>query len=235
MTGSSGGLATEQRFELLNAQDHGGLRLHFPRSTRLHFVQIVAGEFAAAAACCPVLLTKDATTGDFYAGAMLGFKAGECLLPTAMDRGGFEPLNLQREGFFTAGEQIAIDRNHPRFGASGEPLFDDSQPSAHLRQMQRVLGQLQAGIERTNAFIRTLCEFNLIEPIEVSMNFDDGERLTLQGLYTVSMDSLHALGDAQALKLFRQGDLHLIYVMNASLSQIGVLADKRNRRLIGSA
>ncbi len=108
-------------------------------------------------------------------------------------------------------------------------------PSAHLRQMQRVLGQLQAGIERSNTFIRTLRDFNLIEPIEVSMSFDDGERLTLQGLYTVSMDSLHALGDAQAIKLFRQGDLQRIYVMNASLSQIAVLADKRNRQLIGAA
>lgn len=235
MTASVAEPATAPRFELLNAQDHGSLRLQFPRLTRLHFVQVVIGEFAAAATCCPVLLTKDATTGDFYAGAMLGFKPGECLLPAAGDRGGFDPLNLQREGFFTAGEQIAIDRSHPRFGAAGEALFDEAQPSAHLRQMQRVLGQLQAGIERTAAFIRALRELNLIEPIEVSMNFDDGERLTLQGLYTVSMDSLHALGDAQAIKLFRQGELQLIYMMNASLSQIAVLADKRNRRLIGSA
>ncbi|MDY6944268.1 MAG: SapC family protein [Pseudomonadota bacterium] len=141
-------------------------------------------------------------------------------------------MNLQREGFFTAGEQIAIDRSHPRFAATGEPLFDEAQPSAQLRQVQRLLGQLQAGIERSHAFIRTLRE---LEPIEVSMNFDDGERLTLQGLYTVSMDSLHALGDAQALRLFRQGDLPRIYLMNASLNQIAVLAARRNRQLIGSA
>ncbi len=82
MTSPAGELASAPRFELLNAQDHGALRLQFPRSTRLHFVQVVVSEFAAAAACCPVLLTKDATTGDFYAGAMLGFKPGECLLPT---------------------------------------------------------------------------------------------------------------------------------------------------------
>jgi SapC protein len=235
MSASPGEIAVAPRFELLNAQDHGALRMQFPRVTRLHFVQIIGSEFSAAAACCPVLLTKDATTGDFYAGAMFGFKPDECLLPTAGDRGGFEPLNLQREGFFTTGEQIAIDRGHPRFAAAGEALFDESQPSAHLRQMQRVLGQLQTGIEKTQAFIRTLRELNLIEAIEVSMNFDDGERLTLQGLYTVSMDSLHALGDAQAIKLFRQGDLQRIYAMNGSLSQIAVLADKRNRLLTRSA
>jgi hypothetical protein len=228
--------ASPPRFELLNAKDHGRLRLRFPWDTNLHFVQIVVSEFAAAAACCPILFTKDATTGDFYAGVMLGFKPGECLLTSAADRGGFEPLNLQREGFFTAGAQIAIDRDHARFGAAGEPLFDEAQqPSPQLRQMQRVLGQLHEGIERTNAFIHTLLGLRLIEPIDVSMNFDDGERLTLQGLYTVSMDALHSVGDAEAVALFRRGDLQRIYTMHASLSQIAVLANKRNRLLTGAS
>lgn len=230
MTTSEPGAMTSPRFELLNAQDHGHLRLRFPRDTQLHFVQIVLGEFAAAAVCCPLLFTKDATTGDFYAGAMLGFKPGECLLKSAAERGGFEPLNFQRDGFFTAGSQIAIAPDHPRFGAAGEPLFDEAgQPSVHLRQIQRVLRQLHDGIEMTNAFIGTLLGLKLIEPIDVAMNFDDGERLTLQGLYTVSMDSLHGLGDTDALGLFRRGYLQRIYAMNASLSQMAVLASKRNR------
>lgn len=232
MLTAESGAVTPPRFELLNAQDHGHLRLRFPRDTKLHFVQIIVSEFAAAAACCPILFTKDATTGDFYAGALLGFKAGECLLSSAADRGGFEPLNVQREGFFTAGEQIAIDRDHARFGAQGEPLFDEAQqPSAHLRQMQRVLGQLHDGIARTNAFIRALLDLKLVEAIDVSLNFDDGERLTLQGLYTVSMDVLRSVGDTQAVSLFRRGDLQHIYTMHASLSQIAVLANKRNRLL----
>lgn len=232
MTTAESGAATSSRFELLNARDHGHLRFRCHRDTTLHFVQIVVSEFVAAAACCPVLFTKDATTGDFYAGAMLGFKAGECLLRSAADRSGFEPLNIQRDGFFTAGEQIAIDRGHARFGAQGELLFDEAQqPSAHLRQMQRVLRQLHEGVAQTNAFIRVLLDLKLIEPIEVSLNFDDGERLSLQGLYTVSMDALHSLWDTEAIALFRRGDLQRIYTMHASLGQIGVLAYKRNRLL----
>lgn len=234
MTSPAGDAALATRFELLNPQDHGSLRLQVPRATRLHFVQIVLSEFARAAACSPILLTKDASTGNFYAGAMLGFKVGECLLPTVEERGGFNPLNLQRDGFFTAGEQIAIDRNHARFGGTGDPLFDEAQqPSAQLRQIQRVLGQLHVGIEKTNAFIRTLLSLNLVEPVAVSMSFDDGERITLEGLYTVSMDRLHAIADAQALGLFREGYLQGAYIMNASLAQIAALAEKRNRRLVG--
>ena len=65
-----------------------------------------------------------------------------------------------------------------------------------MRQIQRVLGQLQEALSKTDAFIATLARLKLIEPIEVSLSFDDGERLNLQGLYTVSMDSLQSLADA---------------------------------------
>ncbi len=147
-------------------------------------MQIVAGEFAAAAASCPVLFTKEAVTGTFFAGAMFAFKPGEAFLHEEGDRGGFTPLSLQRDGFFIAGEHIAIDRNSSRFSETeGEPLFDGTnQPGIGLRRIQRTLGQLKAGLDVTDRFIRALAELKLIEPIDISLNFDTGgERLTLQG------------------------------------------------------
>jgi hypothetical protein len=221
------------RYEPLNPQDHGRLRVRPRTGTDPHFVQIVASEFAAAAASSPILFTKNPESGSFYAGAMFGFKPSEPALKSAAERGGFEPLSLQREGFFISGERIVIDRDHPRFSdTEGELLFDESQESSvRLRQMQRVLGQLHAGIETTNAFVRALVEFKLIEPVNVSLAFDDGEKLTLQSLYTVSLDSLHALDDAAALRLFRAGHLQLAYIMAGSLHQIRTLAQLRNNRL----
>lgn len=220
------------KFELLNAQDHRDLRVGFRRDSRQHFVRIVVDEFMAAAVCCPIMLTKDASSGDFYATALLGFKPGECVLRNAAERGGFEPLNFQREGFFTCGEAIAIDRANARFGQQGDLLFDDAQqPSARLRQIQRVLNRLQDGAQKTDRFIRVLLNLKLVEPIDVAMNFDDGERIVLKGLYTVSMDSLQALSSADILLLFRSGDLQRIYAMHASLGRIAVLAEQRNRLL----
>lgn len=227
---------TPSRFELLNAEGHGKLRFSTRVDNDAHFVQIVASEFAAAAARCPILITKDASTGNFYIGAMLGFKPGQCLLPTVEERAGFQPLNFRRDGFFISGEQIAIDVNSSRFSQTdGQPLFDEGgQPSAELRQIQRLLGQVQESLKQTDAFIATLARLKLIEPIEVSLSFDDGEQLNLQGLYTVSMDSLRALSDADVLALFKSGDLQRIYVMNASLTQLGSLADKRNRQILAT-
>jgi len=225
--------ATEsmRRLELLNADAHGHLRMRSSSAACPHFVQIVVNEFGAAAASCPILFTKEATTGQFYAGALFGFKPGESFLPETLERGGFNPLNLQRDGFFISGEDIAIDLDSPRFSdTEGEPLFDPArQPSASLRQIQRVLGQLQAGTDMTQAFIRELTGLKLIEPIDVQLNFTGGERITLEGLYTVSLDRIRELDDTSAVRLLRSGYLHLAYTMNVSLKQLPIFAHLRNQ------
>jgi hypothetical protein len=226
--------ASVSQIELLDPQLHRHLRLRPLGEDTPHFVQIVASEFAGAAASCPILFTKDSTTGSFFAGAMFGFKPGEGYLKDSADPGGFSPLSMQRDGFFISGKHISIDRNNPRFSETeGEPLFDSAnQPATGLRRIQRTLGQLQAGIDLTNRFIRELSELKLIEPIDISLTFDSvEERLTLQGLYTVSLDSMRALSDAAALRLFRAGHLQLAYTMSASLEQLRVLARLRDRAI----
>ncbi|HEY0687331.1 MAG TPA: SapC family protein [Steroidobacter sp.] len=222
--------------ELLNPQDHAHLRLLPRQGAEPHFVQIVPGEFVSAAVACPVLFSKDPATGAFYAGAALGLKPGEGALKSTQDRGGFEPLALQRDGFFIAEDRIAIDRSNPRFSETeGEPLFDSAQqPSTALRRIQRALRHLHEGIAQTAALVRELMDLKLIEPIDISLSFDNGERLTLEGLYTVSRDALRDLPDADVLRLFRTGHLQLAYAMTGSLNQLPVLAHLRNRRLADS-
>lgn len=220
--------------DILNSELHRHLRLRPVDLKVPHFVQITVSEFAAAATCCPILLTKNPETGGFLAGAMFGFRPGENLISgePGVD-GGFRPLDIERQGFFIDGENIAIDLHSPRFNdAEGEPLFDETgEPTDVMRQIQRVLGRLVRGIEETDAFIRTLLELRIVEPIDISLNFDDGENLQLEGLYTVSLDSIAELDDPAALSLFRNGYLQMAYTMAGSLRQIPVLASRRNQRL----
>jgi hypothetical protein len=194
----------------------------------------LVGEFAAVAATCPIVFAKSPETGAFYAGALFGFKPNENLLG---DRPPYVPLDRRRAGFYVAGEEIAIDLDHPRFassGTEGEPLFEDGgQPGPALRQMQRMLGQIVHGKQETDAFIAHLLALRLIEPLDVSLQFDDGEKLVLDGLYTVSIDALRDLQDDEVLKLFRNGHLQLTYTVSGSLKQIAVLAERRNRMLVG--
>lgn len=222
--------------ELLSPQDHGQLRVLPRTGLEPHFVEIVPGEFVAAAIGCPILFSKNPETGAFYAGAVLGLKPSEGALKNVEERGGFEPLNLQRDGFFISGERIAIDRTNARFSETdGEVLFDDAQqPSTSLRQIQKVLGQLHEGVKQTAALVRDLMNLKLLEPIDISLSFDDGERLKLAGLYTVSRDSLRELDDVHVLQLFRSGHLQLAYTIAGSLNQLAVLASLRNRKLAGA-
>jgi len=218
--------------ELLSPQTHGHLRLRPAAGDTPHFVQILVTEFALAATCCPILFTKDASSGGFYAGAMFGFKPGENLLGTAAERGGFVPLMLQREGFFLSERHIAIEREHARFSLTdGDPLFDDSQqPGTALRAIQRTLGEIHGGLEQTAAYIAALTDYKLIESIDISLNFEDGERMTLQGLYTVSLDRLREVDDSAAVRLFRQGHLQPAYIMAASLRHVQRLARLRDSK-----
>ena len=218
------------QLEPLNADRHRQLRVGAPVPDRRNFVPIVLSEFAAAAATCPILFSKSPETGQFYPGAMFGFRPEEP--PLAVDDS-FVPFDIERQAFFVSDDEIAVDLEHPRIDAAdGQPLFDDDgQPSDRLRRIQHALARLSLGLDPTNAFIRALLDLKLMEPIDISLRFDDGQTLQLQGLYTIARDTLHDVPDSDALSLFRAGHLQLAYTMLASLEQIPLMAGRRNRRL----
>src|SRR3546814_8495941 len=70
---------------------------------------------------------------------------------------------------------------------------------------------LTVGIEESDAFIAALLAHKLIESFDISLRFDDGETLRLEGLYSIGLDALHDLDDAAVLDLFRLGHLQLAY------------------------
>jgi hypothetical protein len=224
----------------LNTQEHRALCVHAGAAARYgdnqRFVPVIVGEFPHLAVHYPILLTKDSETGAFFAGAMLGFDEGENLFLDARGMETYRPLNLQRGPFFTAGGDIAIDLDNPRVGEGGRALFTESgEPSAYLQSIMALFRDLNRGLEQTKIFVEKLAALKLVEPVDINVAFDDGDRRTLTGLYTVNQEALRRLDDAVALDLFRSGALQLIYLMLASLKQVPVLAQKKNNALLRSA
>jgi len=223
---------------VLNSQDHRALRVRGEASAWLgdgqRFVPLIAGEFSLAAAHYPILLTKDADTGAFFAGAMLGFDVGENLFLDGAGMSAYRPLNLQRGAFFTAGEDLAIDLDSPRIGADGEALFEGDAPSPYLQSVMQLFRDLVPGVEVTRIFVETLARKRLIEPIDITVSFDDGSKRVLEDLYTVNQEALRALADADVLDLFRRNYLYLIYLMVGSLKQISVLARRKNQMILNA-
>jgi hypothetical protein len=224
---------------LLDSQSHRKLRVHAQAAAHYgdnqRFVAVVVNEFHALAMHYPVLFSKDADTGQFYCGAMLGFDAGENLfLDEHRTLDLYRPLNLQRGPFLTAGSDLAIDLDHPRVAPSGDQeLFTEAgEPSRYLQSIMGLMRELRPGLERTRIFIDTLLGLKLIEPMTISARFDDGSNHEFTGLYTVNRDQLKDLADAAVLDLFRRGYLQLIYLMLASLDHVSVLARRKNRSFL---
>lgn len=218
---------------LLNSEEHKHLKIRTEASAELgdgqRFVPVVLNEFQFLVAHYPLLFSKDSNTGAFYCGAVLGFDEGENLF---LEEDVWRPLNLRRMPFYTAGDEVAIDLSSPRVGEKGEALFTAAgEPSQFLIATVGALREVRQGGETMQDFITTLLKLNLIEPLDVTLDFDDGKR-SLQGLYTINRDVLAALEDAQIVDLFRRGYLQHIHFMIASLRQIANLANRKNRHLL---
>src|SRR5216683_7804308 len=96
---------------LLDSQSHRKLRVHAQPAAHYgdnqRFVAVVLNEFHALAMHYPILFSKDADTGQFYCGAMLGFDAGENLFLDAWGKREFyRPLSLQRIPFYAQGPEL---------------------------------------------------------------------------------------------------------------------------------
>jgi hypothetical protein len=218
---------------LLNNEQHRDIRVCADASVELgdgqRFVPIVLNEIPYLVAHYPLLFSKDAETGAFYLGAVLGFDEGENLF---LEEDCYRPLQLRRMPFFTAGEQVAIDLEHKRVGhPKGAALFNDQgEPTAYLAGVVGILRELRSGETATKDFIARLMQLKLIEALTVTLGFDDGPR-ELVGLYTINKDHLAALEDAQVVELFRNGDLQAIHSLIASMRHIATMANRKNRRL----
>lgn len=92
---------------------------------------------------------------------------------------------------------MAIDLDDPRVGAeSGQQLFtEQGQPSRYLQRIIWAFQDLQPGIEQTRIFIARLLELNLIEPIDIEVEFEDGTLRHCDGLYTINQEVLARLAD----------------------------------------
>lgn len=222
--------------ELLDSARHAALRVSSAPDAARHFVQLVASEFLSAAPHYPILFARNPETGDLYPGALMGLVPDEnlCLGAKGM-LAGYRPADLERQAFYVSGENIAIDPGHPALTQSdGARLFEmDGSPAPALRRVQAALRTLHSGLPDTEGFIARLMEHKLVEPIDLNFQFDNGESLRLDSLYTISLDALHDLSDEAALELFRRGDLQLIYAVTGSVRHIPHLAGRRNDRLSG--
>jgi hypothetical protein len=191
----------------------------------------------------PILFRRNLETGKFSALALMGFENGENLfLEGGQWDAHYRPMALAIQPFLVgrpASEdgvaQVHIDLGHPRIAAQeeGVRLFDENgEPTPHLEQAAAMLGDLDEGYRASEAFFDALERHDLIEPLAVDVELEDGSQHRLIGYHIINEDRLVALDAAALGELHEAGHLMPIFMALASLSNLAELARRKNRRLL---
>jgi hypothetical protein len=170
---------------------------------------------------------------------MLGLRGRENLFVN--DNDGWDaryiPAFVRRYPFVLAelpGQSLAVCIDEAYRGVNeqeGEALFDDEgKDTPFLRSALDFLTQYQREYLRTEAFCQRLDQAGLLTEMNAKANLTDGRAFTVNGLLVVDEKKLLALPDATALAMFRHGELHLVSMHLASLSNMQRLVDRLAQR-----
>jgi len=235
-------------FVLLNDEEHRKLKVKTGFGEDLgdsgSLVEVVPQEYRNAATNYPIMLTQFEEGGRFMACALLGLDLGENLfidgdkwdatyIPLHIQRGPFRIGIQQKEGRDEPDMVISIDTDSGRVNeVDGEPLFEeDGSPSPYLKNMNTVLSRLVAGTEAAKIFAAALEKFDLVKPMDISIEFKDGKTGKVQGLHSIDEEKLKALSGDDLKELNENGILMLLHVVIASLAQIDRLIDRKSALL----
>lgn len=230
---------------LLNNVDHAALTIT-PKFGEafghgISSVRLFPTEYAGAAREYPILFRRDGEADQMFAVALLGFDRDENLflegerwnaryIPALHARGPFS-IGVQRESDGTAVDaMIHVDLDDPRVGSGGYPVFLPKGGNApFLDRVAEVLRTISTGIEVEPAMFATFVAENLIQPIQLKIEFDGARRYDLVDFLTIDAGALASL-DGEALgRLHRAGFLGLAFAVAASLGNLNSLIEMKNR------
>ncbi len=227
----------------LSSSKHKKLKVSSNASLTLaakqHVLQIQASEIGKAVSSFPVLLNRNATTGDWALSVITSLAQGHNLfvekdrwtatyLPNCMQTW---PLYLMRSSEDEKGYRVGIDQGSSAFSEDqGEALFDDQ--GKESLYLTRLTAMLEAGIKdnvQTRLFLKTLDDLGLFKSIDIQVHFDNQAVQTIKGLHTLDEDKLQSLTAQELEELHKKGYLLLIHAMLISIFQLNLLIKKHNQ------
>jgi hypothetical protein len=215
-------------------------------------------EFLRAANAVPISLTEFQptareyaivfTTGDegksFAAVAVLGIAAGENLFlgDGAWAGGVYVPAYARRYPFCMARVTLNQVEQQDRLicveqrsiNDAGESMFDaEGKPSAKWTDIQRLLTEYEADLERSREMCAVLADYGLLEPFTMQAKLNEnkgGAAMQLTGMHRVDEKRLENLNAAQLKNLIRKGFLARIYLHLLSLENFSRLLERKAAR-----
>lgn len=209
---------------------------------KLNAIPISYTEFALAARDYPVVFTSGDGGKTFAPVAVLGMAAGENLYVNAdgWAPNVYVPAYARRYPFCMAKVTLNNVEQHNRMvcvekaqldESGGEAMFDEKgEPSAKWRDLQRLLSEYEADLERGRELCSILADYALFEPFTLQAKPNKGGALQLTGMHRVDEKRIEHLEVSQFKNLARKGVLGRLYAHLLSLANFPRLLERRARR-----
>lgn len=234
--------------DILDPKKHATLKIKTGHGQQygenIHCIPVVAEELNKLVLEYPVCFIKDPESGQFGLYALSGLEPGENLL---LKQDGWAsyyiPLHIRRQPFVAIqiGEngdaitdnnnQVFIDLDSHRINQDeGEAVFDEQgQPTQFLHNAIETLLVLKQSIHRSQAFIDTLLENDLIEAVKLDINLEgQAKQKRIDGLYSINENNLSQLTPALLEQLNAKGYLRACHLISASLGHFQKLVSLKN-------
>lgn len=152
--------------------------------------------------------------------------------------GRYVPAHIRRYPFIAAPQQtdsgesqfvVMLDASAPQLlEGAGQPLFEDGQPSKLLKEVQRVLENLQKDTQRTQQLVKQIDEAGLLVKQSLHIKVKQGEDKGLQGFRVIDRAAFRQCDGETLAALNKTGALDMIQAHLCSLTNLqdGLLAKK---------
>lgn len=193
----------------------------------------------------PILFRKNSDSQKFHATVLLGLSQGENLFLNPTVKAGWDAHYIPAviaKGPFLIGFRsdsdknkvpvIHIDLDHPKANAEkGYPLFlEHGGNGPYLDHIGSILKIIHQGIAVQDAMFNAFVALDLIEPIDIEIDSNTGEKHRLVGNFTINEEKLVALNGERLEKLSKLGFLPLAYAVITSMTNIRRLTEIKNSK-----
>ena len=213
----------------------------------LNAIPVSYTEFNVAHRDFPLVFSSGDEGRSFAPVAVLGLEAKENLfvqgegwapgvyVPAYVRRYPFCMARVTLDNIEQAERLICVEKEHI-VETGGVMMFDDKQePLPRWKEVEKLLEEYEADLERTKEMCGILADYGLLEPFTMQATLNAGGSMHLTGMFRVDEKKLEFLNASQHKNLIKKGVMSKIYIHLLSLDNFGRLLDRKAQRKSGAA
>jgi len=239
-------MKNNENVETVDKSKHAKLRVKLnpdlAHAKELNLVAITLGELSACTCNFPIVFIQNPNSKNFFPIAMFGLRAGENVY---YGKDGWEssymPMLVQREPFLIGFDDrkedstdvtTCLDMKSPYLSeVEGIAMFTpDGEETDYLKSRHQMLAAIFEGEKVTARYCAKLAELNLLSPLELVIQPQDGELRRITGIYSIDERKLKELTPEQVNELHSLDYLPACYIMLGSVFQLNKLIRLRNEK-----